>query len=83
MTAREMFEELGYTFNQDNVNPQITYKIKYFVSDTTYIYFNLQNKEVTKYTDSDSPFEAPKVEEITFNEFKAIQKQIEELGWND
>ena len=82
-SANEMFEEIGYAYDQDNWHPEITYKIKHFISDTTFIYFNLQNKEFSKFTNSDSPFEPSKVESITFDEFKAIQKQIEELGWNE
>lgn len=81
MTAKDMFEELGYIHEQDNVNPEITYRTKHFISDITIIYFDLQDKTFSKFTSSDSPFESAKVDDITLEEFKAIQKQIEELGW--
>lgn len=84
MSAKEMFEELDYVCTQFVSNKQfeIVYKTKHFISDTTFITFDRQNKTFSKFTNSDSPFESSRVEDITFDEFKAIQKQIEELGWN-
>lgn len=79
-SAKEMFEELGY-FKHENEEAAILYSTKHFISDTTYIEFYKEDKSFSKYTNSDSPFESSKVEYITFEELKAINKQIEELGW--
>lgn len=72
MTAREMFEELGYKRNvEDN---KITYlqKIGY---ETFEIMFDLSEKEINIDTDMEVKIE----EDI----LQAIDKQAEELGWLD
>lgn len=80
MSAKEMFEELGYMYNE--IPNGIDYTYKCFISDTTHIRFNLINKSFAKYTSSDSPFTPVVVEHISIEELQAINKQIEELGWN-
>ena len=85
MTAIKMFEEIGYKCTQFVSNKQfeIVYETKYYISDTTYITFDRLDKRFSKFTNSDSPFEASMVEDITLDEFKAIQQQLKELGWID
>ena len=73
MTAKEMFEELGFNyFEYDN---QIAYEqeIRGYDDDTYYvgITFDLKYKDI-KDTYS----------EIDMKLLKAINKQVEELGWN-
>lgn len=73
MTAKEMFEKLGYEIVTNNSR-----RIKYADKDTRLdkeIEFNLIKKAFRK-GDSDyfSYF-------ITLKELKAINKQVEELGW--
>ena len=65
MTAKEMFEKLGYDLMHN-----IEYQIMYYNSIyDTYIYFYKTRKhiEITN--------------EITSEELQAINKQVEELGW--
>ena len=67
MSAREMFEKLGYDLLHN-----IKYQIMYYNSIyDTYIYFYKTRKhiEITN--------------EITSEELQAINKQVEELGWNN
>lgn len=83
MNAKEMFEELGYKYVQNNINNVIKYKIKHFISDTNYIMFDLDTKQINCYILSDSPFTPSSDMAISVKELQAINKQIEELGWND
>lgn len=65
-SAREMFEELGYEYEYNN-----KYTIRYYnVKKDNYIWFDLQLKtiEISEY--------------CNMKEFEAINKQVEELGWN-
>lgn len=74
MSAREMFEELGYELNKElgsEIN-RIYYEKKTIPNyPNTFIMFDLDYQIISNDCD------------ITINEFKAIQKQIEELGWLD
>ena len=82
MKAREMFEELGYKLMRDceyyifyekplKENPE-------YENDYLHISFEKQDKAFIKtYGDDNSP------EIIGMQELKAINKQIEELGWNE
>lgn len=66
MTAREMFEKLGYELIHN-----IEYQIMYYNSRyDTYIYFYKTRKriEITN--------------EFTLEELQAINQQIKELGWD-
>jgi hypothetical protein len=91
MTAKEMFEKLGYNltsnFDIKNIiydknmqyrNKKIKcyecYDKKYF--DFRYIVF-LKNKKILKWNYSHQCLMF-----ITYEEIKAINKQVEELGWN-
>lgn len=74
MTAREMFEELGYEYKE--YEGQISYtKWEKDCVDEYYpssIDFDLKDKSISKVMCY-----------IDFEEIKAINKQIEELGWLD
>lgn len=66
MSAKEMFEELGYKYEFNN-----KYNIRYYnVKKDNYIWFDLQLKtlEISEY--------------CNLEELQAINKQVEELGWN-
>ena len=67
MSAKEMFEELGYKLiNEKN----IVYKNIHFTGRITHIAF-FNNKKILV------------TQSIGLKELKAINKQIEELGWNE
>ena len=74
MSAKEMFEELGYKFVQgiDCIYYEQIKNHDYYV-----IIFN-DDKTITK-----KRFYSYEYEYITFDELKAINKQIEELDWNE
>lgn len=92
MTAKEMFERLGYKqIIKKNTNGTV-YLIEYIRKKTgwkhTYSYYefwlcNKSIKTATYYDDYDLHHEYQfKPKEIPFNQLQAINKQIEELGWN-
>ena len=74
MTAKEMFEKLGYIlsiYNNFSKTPiEITYINK--IENDKYIIFSLVRKQI-----SVSPYL-----DITIKKLQAINKQVEELGWN-
>lgn len=82
MSAKEMFEKLGYKLGRD-----CEYYLFYekalkenaeYENDYLHISFEKQDKAFIKtYGDDNSP------EIISIEELKAINKQVEELGWND
>lgn len=81
MSAKEMFEELGY--NELIKHKSYMFYIKplkenpIYENDEVHFEFNFDNKTITKtYGDDNSVYE------ITLEELKAINKQVEELGWN-
>lgn len=82
MTAKEMFEELGYEITFEN-KYTLTYTKKFFVSDEHQIEFYKNIKCFASKCWSDSPFEDAKPFELNMEELKAINKQIEELGWEE
>lgn len=72
-TAKEMFEELGY--KQDiYVNYVIIYR-----NGVKCIRFDLDLMALEVYRN----FHYNNSDEITFKELQAINKQVEELGWNE
>lgn len=81
MSAKEMFEELGYKLIRE-----CKYYLLYekalkedaeYENDYLHISFEKQEKAFIKtYGDDNSP------EIVSMQELKAINKQIEELGWN-
>lgn len=73
MSAKEMFEDLGYTLEKDLWidkwgNKNLIYRSKNNKYNT--IRFNLQNKEIIAIP-------------MSFKVIPAINKQVEELGWNE
>lgn len=98
MRAKEMFEELGYKCLHYNISGSIkwvTYQIDCGLSDTKRkrIYKNIS---FNKYHKEKTEISINKVYKniitgrlktipmtITDSEVKAINKQIEELGWNE
>ena len=66
MSSREMFEELGYKQTNNNIY-STCYKNE---KEDYYIYFYNYSKKIEVLHD------------ITIQELQAINKQIEELGWN-
>lgn len=76
-TAKEMFEKSGYELKKSRT--YICYEKDECKIDSDYtiaIEFNLMEKTVHKIENTDCDIEG-----ITTDELKAINKQIEELGW--
>lgn len=72
MTAKEMFEELGYEY------------CKYYNRDKIIQYYNEKEDVQFLFWIAEQEFsvsEYGELKNITVDEFKDIQKQIEELGW--
>lgn len=67
MSAKEMFEKLGFECDA-NAN-----EILYYQEGEIGITFNLNRKEINIID----------LDYMNMQEFKAIQQQIKELGWND
>ena len=80
MSAREMFEKLGYELNEQNSN-KILYKMKWEISTSYYIGFDIGNKLIEAFITSDSPFTTSEPIDIDIDLLQAINKQVEELGW--
>lgn len=82
MTAKEMFKKLNFYYD-DSIEDEINYFNKNFISDTNVISFNLINKTISCFVESDSPCTPNKPYYLSFYELQAINKQMEELGWNN
>ena len=77
MSAKEMFEKLGYIENNDREDC-LRYTIKGFIGQIVEIRFYLDTKRFAKQGyDDDIAYL------ITLEELQAINKQVEELGWNN
>lgn len=78
MSAKEMFEKLGYIENNDR-ETCLRYTKKGFVGQIIEIRFYLDNGKafIKEGEDDDIAYL------ITMPELQAINKQVEELGWND
>lgn len=77
MNAREMFKELGYSLKVDNNN-----LIEYSKEDCGHIAFDFDIETKRFYSRySFSPSFQSTAHSITLDEFEAVQKQMEELGW--
>lgn len=73
--AKEMFEELGYELDKEHDNlRQICYtkENEHFEVD---LIIDIDQKYILKEEEFETSIP------INFNEWKAINKQIEELGW--
>ena len=93
-TAKEMFEELGYKKYENHPEQEIK-EPSFTTQDLPYIEYICENDEALisiKFDlwgkniwykgyrkDVRMPFPCP----INCNEYKAINKQVEELGWNN
>lgn len=75
-SAKEMFEELGYTLEVNNKK-----KLRYrnFENDNLSLIEIYKKDKVVWFGNADIHYEI----EITFEEFEALKKQIEELRCND
>ncbi len=75
-TAKEMFEELGYVFeiNDNFIEYYKNSKKSFFVYK--HVCFDLVNKSYSASCNYENM-------EIDMPTFRAIQKQLEELGWLD
>lgn len=77
MSAREMFKKLGY--KQEEIDEQLIYFKTDDLTDVEYdIIFYLDEKTFEATTDNPEY-----ANDINIKELQAINKQIEELGWND
>lgn len=73
--ADEMFEKLGYRKIIDN-SDTIQYEFEGFYMDNE-IRFDLKARTIIKeYSNGES-------QEISMQELQAINKKVEELGWNE
>lgn len=77
MTARQMFENLGYSLKVDNNN-----LIEYSKEDFGHIAFcfDIETKRFYSWYSFSSSIQSTP-HSITLDEFEAVQKQMEELGW--
>ena len=73
-SAKEMFEKLGYDYFNNGL--RITCQ-NYKISECKLINFDLKQKKMWLADDSSE------IVELSYKEIKAINKQIEELGWNN
>lgn len=81
MTAKEMFEKLGYTLNtiigtNKSADDNITYFKTTGVSQTHLITFIESSKTV-----SARKRNYPYQKDLSLDEVKAMHKQMKELGW--
>ncbi len=74
MTAKEMFEKLGYTLEKVIDDRYINYASKEV--RLAEFYFDTKRKTFTKQI-----INSAITEPITLEELQAINKQVEELGW--
>ena len=74
MSAKEMFEKLGYAVVYTNDNGDIQYE-KQFEYAKVIIYFVNKEKLIEMICDTEITYT------IEFDELQAINKQVEELGW--
>ena len=75
MTAKEMFEKLGYEENNDREDT-LRYTIHNMIGEIVEIRFYFRNKAFVK-----EGYDDDLAYLITLEELQAINKQIEELGW--
>lgn len=88
LSAKEMFEKLGYKYtkeiifpeDEDNRQSAIVYTKKDY-KDRYIIEFFLEDKIYRTYIDCHECKEPFELVEIDMPTFKAIHKQLEELGW--
>lgn len=76
MSAKEMFRKLGYKYIKRDFEIIYQYTKNEYIEDYRYIKFDIKNKKI-ELCDWQSEFN------LSLEELKAINKQVEELGWND
>ena len=76
MTAKEMFEKLGYEYNFDSDN----FLLQPFIS---YFKYNYEEKKVfdIKFWIKDKVYKIENDKQLSLDLVQAINKQVEELGW--
>ncbi len=79
MKAKDMMKNYDFIFD-DSIQDEINYFRKKFISDTDVVSFNLKNKTLEIFIESDSPFTPNKPLTITFEELQAITQQMKEIG---
>lgn len=79
MTAKEMFEDLGYKYQESYFEQELN-EIRYIRTNkfATCVDFNLNHKCIKTFRFDDENKSAWYDSEL----LKAINKQVEELGWN-
>ena len=78
MSAKEMFEELGYEKEKYEVVYGFGYTNNFKVIEFVLLGHNFENKVINVYNWATNARES-----ITMKELKAINKQIKELDWNE
>ena len=79
MSAKEMFETLGYELKLQN-DSHILYSKPMEIGEIK-ILFKINIGEITKYSHISPDWEVEQILTLWFDEIKALNKQIEELGW--
>ena len=79
MTAKRMFEKLGYELTTDDQYCKLYNRVndKYSIN----ISFEKQDKAFVKFYYEEGGYLRDYTEIIDMKEFKAIQKELKELGW--
>ena len=80
MSAKTMFEKLGYEIDEQN-DKEILYKMKWEISSSYWVSFKILNKSFECFVTSDSPFTPPESYDINMDLLQAINQQVKELGW--
>lgn len=81
MTAKEMFKKLGYKEKFDNLRYLVYEKV--YKERIVAIHFDKKYKKVSKFKIGLSIYYQERRDvEISLKELQAINKQVEELGWN-
>lgn len=87
MTAKEMFEKLGYRLTFSKLHPETAreYQFIYESKDESpsCIEFRKTEKEVCLYITQGTILNTIPDTRMSINTLKAINKQIEELGWDN
>ena len=74
MIAKEMFEELGFEYRKELYEKDKLIEIQFNNNNGTWVTIS---KEKIEYVENHNKSQLP------LNMLKAINKQIEELGWNE
>lgn len=81
MSAKEMFEKLGFTFQEECYEHPLKYRKKrktysvYEVDEDSFTFYNGRNKTIAIWKDGNCIL-------LKYKELKAIEQQLKEIGWN-